>query len=99
MTAIENENLTSLNERVNLISEDLKEIKTALLGDAYNRNGIMNRLETLETELGEIKQDHVTLKNHKEQADFKKNWVFAALALLVSIIVNISKIMNFFKSK
>lgn len=37
-----------MQEQINSIESDLKEVKNALLGNEFNKNGLVNRVEKIE---------------------------------------------------
>lgn len=97
MTAIENEQIKALDERVGEISEDIKEIKTALLGDAYNKNGVIARLEVIERGFEDLREDHNNLKASKDHFDYRKKWLWGAIFVIVTFAANLSNIIQLFK--
>ena len=97
MTALENENIRNLDERVSVISDDIKEIKIALLGDAYNKHGVIPRLESFEGDLKKLQLSINKLETEKKQSDYKKNLLFGIGAALLTIALNLSHIIELFK--
>ena len=97
MTVIENEQIRALDERVSVISDDIKEIKIALLGDAYNKHGVIPRLEQFEDDVKLLQASIDKLEREKKETDYKKNLLFGIGAALLTIALNISHIIELFK--
>jgi hypothetical protein len=72
MTAIENAQIKLLAEQIAAIQEDIKDIKTGLMGNPVTMDGgLVRRLETIEAD-------------HEGLLDWKKRftWTFGLLAVL-----------------
>lgn len=53
-----------IKKDVDIIRDDVKEIKDALLGNEFNQNnGVVKRLSVVETDVKELKEDKIKNKN------------------------------------
>ena len=60
-----------MQQQVNEIQSDLKEVKSALLGSEFNKNGLMQRVEKIES---------------YQQKDKKQKWMVAGGFVVITFL-------------
>ena len=65
-----------MQEQVNNIASDLKEVKEALLGNEYNSKGFIHRVEELE---------------NYQSNDKKQKWTLAGIGIAIGFLIKLWK--------